>query len=89
MVRFSSDEVPNAAEKRTLAADGSDESDAEPKKKRRTLDPANAPLESILDDIRIDDINTNIAVHVIDTPEACTHEVAVYPGKLCDGGARN
>lgn len=37
--------------------------------------------ESILDDIHLDDIESRITVHVIETPEACTHEVAVYPGK--------
>lgn len=36
--------------------------------------------ESILDDIRLDEIESRITVHVIETPEACTHEVAVYPG---------
>lgn len=38
--------------------------------------------ESILDDIRLDEIESRITVHVIETPEACTHEVAIYPGKL-------
>lgn len=36
--------------------------------------------ESILDDICLDEIESRITVHVLETPEACTHEVAVYPG---------
>ncbi|XP_055381985.1 exosome RNA helicase MTR4 [Condylostylus longicornis] len=35
--------------------------------------------ESILDDICIEDLKSRITVHVIDSPESCTHEVAVYP----------
>ena len=37
--------------------------------------------ESILDDICIDEIESRIVVHSLDTAEACTHEVAVYPGE--------
>ncbi|XP_067622006.1 exosome RNA helicase MTR4 [Eurosta solidaginis] len=36
--------------------------------------------ESILDDICVDALRSRIAVHVIESPESCTHEVAVYPG---------
>ncbi|XP_014098735.1 exosome RNA helicase MTR4 [Bactrocera oleae] len=35
--------------------------------------------ESILDDICVDALRSRIAVHVIESPESCTHEVAVYP----------
>lgn len=37
--------------------------------------------ESILDDICVDALRSRIAVHVIKSPESCTHEVAVYPGQ--------
>ncbi|XP_054743075.1 exosome RNA helicase MTR4-like [Anastrepha obliqua] len=37
--------------------------------------------ESILDDICVDALRSRIAVHVIESPESCTHEVAVYPGQ--------
>lgn len=70
----------NTTEKRPLDDDDSDDVECiEPRKKQRTSDLA--PSESILDDICIEEIESRIAVHVIDTPEACTHEVAVYPGK--------
>ncbi|XP_053677415.1 exosome RNA helicase MTR4 [Anopheles nili] len=36
-------------------------------------------IESILDDINLDNIESRIKVHTIQSPEACTHEVAVYP----------
>lgn len=69
-------------EKRPLEDDDDDDDgeDVEPRKKQRTSDIA--PSESILDDIRIEEIESRISVHVIDTPEACTHEVAVYPGNF-------
>ncbi|XP_052894689.1 exosome RNA helicase MTR4 [Anopheles moucheti] len=38
-----------------------------------------AKVESILDDINLDNIESRIKVHTIQSPEACTHEVAVYP----------
>lgn len=38
-------------------------------------------VESILDDICIDDVTTRIQVHVIDSPDSCTHELATYPGQ--------
>lgn len=50
---------------------GDDEN--EPQKKTRVT-------ESILDDICVEALRTRISVHVIDSPESCTHEVAVYPG---------
>lgn len=53
----------------------------ESQKKPRT-DDAPKVTESILDDIRLEDIESRITVHVIDSPESCTHEVAVYPGKF-------
>lgn len=37
--------------------------------------------ESILDDICIEALQTRISVHVIESPESCTHEVATYPGQ--------
>lgn len=37
--------------------------------------------ESILDDICVDALRSRISVHVIESPESCTHEVAVYPGQ--------
>ncbi|XP_035914643.1 exosome RNA helicase MTR4 [Anopheles stephensi] len=41
--------------------------------------PKKAKVESILDDINLDNIESRIKVHTIQSPEACTHEVAVYP----------
>ncbi|EAT39110.1 AAEL009067-PA [Aedes aegypti] len=38
-----------------------------------------AKVESLLDDINLDNIESRIKVHTIQSPEACTHEVAVYP----------
>ncbi|XP_055592705.1 exosome RNA helicase MTR4 [Uranotaenia lowii] len=38
-----------------------------------------AKIESLLDDINLDNIESRIKVHTIQSPEACTHEVAVYP----------
>lgn len=58
-----------------------DENEIEERKKLKTEDGAEQITESILDDIHLDDIESRITVHVIETPEACTHEVAVYPGK--------
>ncbi|XP_055849713.1 exosome RNA helicase MTR4 [Episyrphus balteatus] len=37
--------------------------------------------ESILDDICVEALNTRISVHVIESPDSCTHEVATYPGQ--------
>lgn len=37
--------------------------------------------ESILDDICVDALRSRISVHVIQSPESCTHEVATYPGQ--------
>uniref|UniRef100_A0A1A9X490 Helicase ATP-binding domain-containing protein n=1 Tax=Glossina brevipalpis TaxID=37001 RepID=A0A1A9X490_9MUSC len=37
--------------------------------------------ESILDDICVDTLRSCITVHVIESPESCTHEVTVYPGQ--------
>uniref|UniRef100_A0AAG5DBN2 RNA helicase n=1 Tax=Anopheles atroparvus TaxID=41427 RepID=A0AAG5DBN2_ANOAO len=36
-------------------------------------------VESLLDDINLDNVESRIKVHTIQSPEACTHEVAVYP----------
>lgn len=49
-----------------------DDQDASSKKAKTT--------ESILDDITISALESRIEVHIIESPEACTHEVAVYPG---------
>lgn len=73
----------SAIEKRGLDED--EESEDERRKKPRTSDAAQ-PSESILDDINIEDIESRISVHVIETPEACTHEVAVYPGMYIQNG---
>lgn len=71
------------AEKRPLEHANDDKSDNEEKRKKpRTEEDANV-TESILDDINLDDIESRITVHVIESPESCTHEVAVYPGKIC------
>ncbi|XP_055713535.1 exosome RNA helicase MTR4 [Phlebotomus papatasi] len=40
-----------------------------------------AHTESVLDDVSLDVLESRITIHVIDSPEACTHEVAVYPGQ--------
>lgn len=58
----------------------SEEAGAEERKKQK-IDEEIKNTESILDDICLDEIESRISVHVIDTPEACTHEVAVYPGR--------
>lgn len=55
------------------------EDNEEKRKKRRTENNAKV-TESILDDIRLEDIDTRVTVHVLESPESCTHEVAVYPG---------
>lgn len=49
--------------------------------KKSRNDESGKVTESILDDIRLEDIDTRITVHTIESPESCTHEVAVYPGK--------
>ncbi|ETN68086.1 helicase [Anopheles darlingi] len=36
-------------------------------------------VESLLDEINLDNIESRIRVHTIQSPDACTHEVAVYP----------
>lgn len=38
-----------------------------------------AKTESILDDINIEEVQTRIKIHTVETLEACTHEVAVPP----------
>lgn len=35
--------------------------------------------ESVLDEFDIDSLKSRISVHTIDSPQSCTHEVAVYP----------
>lgn len=34
-----------------------------------------------MDDLDIDSLQTRISIHTIDSPESCTHEVAIYPGQ--------
>ncbi|XP_073824166.1 exosome RNA helicase Mtr4 [Musca autumnalis] len=67
------EETPKTTEKRPLAA--SEDADNEEGNKRAKM------TESILDDICVDALQSRIAVHVIKSPESCTHEVAVYPGQ--------
>lgn len=67
--------TPFKAEKRPL----NDIEDDENKQQKKQRIEENT--ESILDDIRLEDIETRITVHVIDSPHSCLHEVAVYPGK--------
>uniref|UniRef100_A0A1I8QAL3 Helicase ATP-binding domain-containing protein n=1 Tax=Stomoxys calcitrans TaxID=35570 RepID=A0A1I8QAL3_STOCA len=66
-------ETHKTAEKRPLAPIDV-EGEAESSKRSKTT-------ESILDDICVDALRSRIAVHVIKSPESCTHEVAVYPGQ--------
>lgn len=73
--------LSSKAEKRQLDNDVEmdNEDNEEKRKKRRTENNAKV-TESILDDIRLEDIDTRVTVHVLESPESCTHEVAVYPG---------
>lgn len=70
------------SEKRSFEEDESDRTEGDgTRKKRRTLEKDESNVtESILDDIRLEEIESRITVHVIESPESCTHEVAVYPG---------
>ncbi|XP_023302269.2 exosome RNA helicase MTR4 [Lucilia cuprina] len=52
-----------------------DEDDANDTSKRAKM------TESILDDICVDALRSRISVHVIQSPDSCTHEVATYPGQ--------
>lgn len=61
-----------------------DSSDGEGRRKKQRNDDEPKVTESILDDIRLEDIESRITVHVLDSPQSCTHEVAVYPGKRSD-----
>lgn len=51
------------------------------KKKNTTNNIASATTESILDDISLAQLDARIEVHILESPDACTHEVAVYPGQ--------
>lgn len=62
------------SEKRPLVED---EDEVENKRQRTEATDA---AESILDDIRLEEIESRIQVHVLESPASCTHEVAVYPG---------
>lgn len=66
--------------KRPLDNDKEDTDNEDKQKKQRTDDDSKV-TESILDDIRLEDLESRISVHVIESPDSCTHEVAVYPGK--------
>lgn len=68
-------------EKRSLENDTDDNSDDEVQRKKHRKEDKTKVTESILDDIRLEDIESRITVHVIESPESCTHEVSVYPGK--------
>lgn len=59
--------------KRPLEDEDADEDTKESSKKTKQT-------ESILDDITLAAMDSRIEVHIIESPEACTHEVAVYPG---------
>lgn len=66
-----------------IVDDDDENQNEEERKKPKIEDDATEQItESILDDIHLDEIESRIAVHVIETPEACTHEVAVYPGNV-------
>ncbi|XP_061389848.1 exosome RNA helicase MTR4-like [Musca vetustissima] len=65
--------TPKTTEKRPLVT--SEDADNDEGNKRAKM------TESILDDICVDALQSRIAVHVIKSPESCTHEVAVYPGQ--------
>lgn len=72
----------STSKKRSVSAEKDDDNDTQSTnthKKPRT-DESGKVMESILDDIRLEDIDTRITVHVIESPASCTHEVAVYPG---------
>lgn len=69
------------SEKRSLENDTDDKSDDELKRKKQRKEDKTKVTESILDDIRLEDIESRITVHVIESPDSCTHEVSVYPGK--------
>lgn len=49
--------------------------------KRPRTENTTETTESILDDIRLEEIESRIKVHVLESPASCTHEVAVYPGE--------
>lgn len=68
-------------EKRKAEKDSKDGKKDKEKKKQKTGD-GSSKKESILDDIRLEQIESRIEVHVIESPEACTHEVAVHPGNF-------
>ncbi|CAO1370413.1 unnamed protein product [Diamesa tonsa] len=36
-------------------------------------------IESLLDDINLEDVESRIKIHVLSSPDACVHEVAVHP----------
>lgn len=68
------------SEKRPLEKESDDSNESEENRKKQRTDDEPKVTESILDDIRLEDIESRITVHVLDSPESCTHEVAVYPG---------
>lgn len=70
------------SEKRPLGNENAEEYSIEnvEKSKKQRLDESVKATESILDDIRLEEIESRISVHVIESPDACTHECAVYPG---------
>lgn len=71
------------SEKRPLENESDENSDGEENRKKARIECDGQPkvTESILDDIRLEDIESRITVHVLESPESCTHEVAVFPGK--------
>lgn len=69
-------------EKRPFEEETNDQKDDDEKHKKLRSEDEIKVTESILDDINLTDIESRITVHVLESPESCTHEVAVYPGKL-------
>uniref|UniRef100_A0A336LNC0 CSON004141 protein n=1 Tax=Culicoides sonorensis TaxID=179676 RepID=A0A336LNC0_CULSO len=72
-----------------VISEGTDLDDSVNKRKHdeamnETEDETNKKLkvvESVLDDINLDGVASHIMTHTLLTPEACTHEVAIYPGQ--------
>lgn len=65
---------PETSEKREHGSDSEEKSHSEIKRVK-------VEKESVLDDLDIDSLQTRISIHTIDSPESCTHEVAIYPGQ--------
>uniref|UniRef100_A0A1B0AKL5 Helicase ATP-binding domain-containing protein n=1 Tax=Glossina palpalis gambiensis TaxID=67801 RepID=A0A1B0AKL5_9MUSC len=66
-------ESPRSIEKRARVVNSAEDAAEDTKRIKIT--------ESILDDICVDALKSCVIVHVIKSPESCTHEVAIYPGQ--------